>query len=113
MGLARKFRLHLKKDFENVMYNGIYFKTNDFALKLFKTQLNHNRFAIIINKKIAKLAVTRNTLKRRVREVLRKNLSNMAKSYDIIIFPKSSTSQMSLKDLETRLILIFKKAHLL
>lgn len=113
MGLAKKFRLHLKRDFEIVMRDGIYFKADDLSVKIFKTELNYNRFAIVINKKLAKLAVTRNRLKRRLREVLRKHLGVMKKPYDIIIFPRSTLVNLPLKDLETQLVLIFKKAHLL
>lgn len=113
MGLAKKFRLHLKKDFEKVMNKGLYFRSNDFSIKILKTNLNHNRFSIIINKKFTNLAVDRNTLKRRIREILRKYIKVMIKSYDIIIFPKATALNLPFKDLEKKIILIFKKARLL
>lgn len=45
----------------------------------------HSRFAIVVSKKIYKSAVKRNRLRRRIYEIIRLELEQIQKPYDVVI----------------------------
>jgi ribonuclease P protein component len=65
-------KLKSKNDFDNVFNTASFRKrTKDFSLLATKNNTNTNRLGIVVAKKRFKLAVTRNKLKRQVREIYR------------------------------------------
>lgn len=61
-------RLSKQKDFDYIFKNGKTIKGGFFKIFFLKNNLKENRFAIIINKKVSKNAVTRNKIKRLIRK---------------------------------------------
>lgn len=86
--LAKKNRLKNKKDIENVFKKGKTKTGKLVFLKIFKNNLDISRFAFIVSTKISKKAVIRNKIKRQLREIVRKNLSNIKSGVDIVIIAK-------------------------
>ncbi len=60
-------------------------KTPDFVIRYASNNLGLNRYSVVTTKKISKLAVARNALKRQIYDLV----ANIAGSHDIIIYPKN------------------------
>jgi ribonuclease P protein component len=70
-------RLKKKKDFERVFKKGKSFKKDFLSIRISQNNLNKIRFGFIVSQKISKKAFVRNKIKRRLREIVRKNLSDI------------------------------------
>jgi ribonuclease P protein component len=68
------------------------------------------RFAFAISKRVGN-AVTRNRVKRRLREVLR--LSALTEGHDIVIVARPAAAEADFQDLKTELTLLLKRSKLL
>ena len=91
-----------------------------------KTQANDNftlkykdildlptKTSIIVSKKVAKNAVDRNSLKRKIYDTTGKIIKNAKKPYVLMVFPKKTTTTLTNKELEESLIELLKKAKIL
>ena len=72
--LLKGNRLKNKKDFERIFKQGKGFKQDFLFLKIIENNLEKTRFGFIVSKKISKKAVTRNKIKRQLREIIRHKL---------------------------------------
>lgn len=113
MSIAKTFRLHLEKDFKRIINKGQYFGSTYISIKILKNNLDNSRFAILVGKSISKKAVTRNIIKRRIKEVIRQNLDLAAKGYDIIFFIKKSILELDFEKTRKEILLILKKTKIL
>lgn len=78
--------LKKKKEFERVFLCGKKIKTKNFSVIYLNNKINKTRIGIIISKKVSKLAVERNKIRRRLRYALTTSLQNNIKtSLDIIV----------------------------
>ncbi|MDD5340907.1 MAG: ribonuclease P protein component [Patescibacteria group bacterium] len=111
-------RLKLKKDIESLMKHGkaVYFLF--LVLRFQKNGLNYSRFVIITSNKVSKRANKRNLIRRRIREILRHNLGQIASGYDIavitspkIIYEKGRVADF--KEIERVLGEALRKARLI
>jgi ribonuclease P protein component len=114
--LAKKYRVTKKKEIEAIMKNGESFFTKFFVVKYLKTDENISRFGFVVSKKVAKSAVKRNVLKRRMREVVRKQWKQIRPGYaTIILFSKNAAPEGTLigsAELESALLFSLKKSKL-
>lgn len=83
--LPQKNRLQKKKDFDNVFKSGKGFREGFLYFKIKKNSLNSSRFGFIVSKKFSKKAVERNKIKRRLREIIKKELPKIKKPIDVVI----------------------------
>lgn len=113
--LAKENRLTTKESFNRLLKYGQPYYSPLFVLKKIENKLNCNRFGFIISKKIAKKAVIRNKLKRRLREILRKEINQLKTGYDLVIIPKKGKEIEKIKyqQLKDEIILLEKKANLI
>lgn len=111
--LSRKFRLSLKKDFDQILKSKSKFYSYNFVLRFKKTQNPLSRFAVVASKKVSKKAVIRNRIKRRIVEIIRLNMSKICNGYDIMFFVKSDVSKIEHQKLQEEILLLFKKARIL
>lgn len=74
MSVSKKFRLHLQRDFDNILKDGQSVSCPEIVLKCFANNLDCPRLAVIVSKKTAKKAVLRNKLKRQIKEIIRPKL---------------------------------------
>ena len=73
-----------------------------------------SRFSVIISKKIAKTAVLRNRIRRRIYEIIRQEIPNITAVYDVAIIVNSiEINNLSYLDLKSKLLDLFKQAELL
>lgn len=110
--LSKENRLKKEKDFEAVFKSGKGFKEELLRVKISRNNLNSSRFGFIVSKKYSKKASERNLLKRRMREIVRKNLPNLKKGFDVVFFamPGLENDFEVLSDMCAK---IFKKTGLL
>lgn len=69
---SRENRLSRSRDIQRVMRRGVSFSTPLFLIRYARSREEKPRFSFIVSNKISKKAVIRNTIKRRLREVVRK-----------------------------------------
>lgn len=80
------------------------------ALRSIANGLEWTRYAYAIPKRVGK-AVTRNLVRRRLREIFRH--SGLKEGFDVVVSVKPEAAQASFQELQTELHLMIKRAHLL
>ena len=71
------------------------------------TQAKTSRFGISVKKTLGG-AVVRNRIKRRIREILRRNRTEIPTGWDIVIHPRSSVAKAAYASLETELVRLLR-----
>ncbi len=103
-GFSRRERLTAKKDFEVVFKKGKKVKSSAFFYAYaVKKHKNPARLGISVSKKIGN-AVVRNRVKRRFREIFRKNKGVVKKGVDIVLVAKPGIQHCSFRDIERILL---------
>ena len=110
--LSKKYRLFHKKDFERVFKQGKFISEKFLALKYFKNSLKESRFGIIVSQKVSKKSNKRDIIKRRIREVLKKNIKEIKNGYDTVILTKPEIIDKDYQKIEEVTESLFKKAKL-
>lgn len=85
----------------------------EIVLKYIKNNIEISRFGFIVSTKISKKAVERNLIKRRMRDVIEKNLSNIKEGYDIIFIAKPKIISNNYSEIEQRINKLLVKERLL
>jgi ribonuclease P protein component len=67
----------------------------------------NSRFGISVKKALGG-AVVRNRIKRRIREILRRNRTEIPTGWDIVIHPRSSVAQAAFAPLEAELVRLLR-----
>ena len=94
--LAKENRLIKKKDFERVFKQGKGVKLGCLYLKYKKNNLKQSRVGIIVGKNYSKKAPERNKVKRRIREIIKKEFP---KGLDVVlvVMPEAENNFEKLK----------------
>ena len=80
-----------KKDFDNVFkYSDASFSSGPFVVILKKNEISSTRVGIIIQKKFVKLAINRNYIKRKFREIIMRSELN---SFDTVLIVKNKIEE--------------------
>ncbi len=111
--LAKQYRLQKDKDLKLVFKNGKAFSAGFLFLKLKKNNLQVSRFGFIVGKRISKKAAIRNKIKRRLREIIRKNLDNIKSEFDIVIWVKPVIADKNYQEIEQDIKELLKKSRLI
>lgn len=100
----------LKRNYEfRRLYNkGLSAATGRIVIYCRKNRLSYNRLGITVSTKIGK-AVTRNRIRRRLREIYRLSAPNHAAGYDIVIVARAKSSVSQYRELEADFIYLMKK----
>ncbi|HZS71055.1 MAG TPA: ribonuclease P protein component [Candidatus Acidoferrum sp.] len=103
LGFPREARLVRKGDFDAV-YRAARRRSNSlFTLFYRPNQLPHCRYGFSIKKAMGS-AVTRNRMRRRVREIIRLHRQELPRGWDIVIHPKHAADQAPFATLESELL---------
>jgi len=111
--LPKENRLKKKKDFEKLFKEGKSFSEKFLVLKINKNNLNNNRFGFIVSKKISKKAVARNKIKRQLREIVRKEINNYQKGFDVAVIALPGIESKNFEEMSQALERILKKIKIL
>ncbi len=89
--LSHRYRFHGHRSLHYVYQHGERYQTKALTLRYVKnTRRVHSRYAVIISKKVLKLAVKRNRLRRRIYEIIRQHQDALPQGYDVAISVFSS-----------------------
>ena len=95
--LAKKFRLPIQSVLNK---SGRTFRSRSFLIKTFSNQLDFNRFGVVISKKVSKLAVKRNLIKRIVLDTTKKFVDSENKNkIDVLIIISPAMIKMKKTDI--------------
>jgi ribonuclease P protein component len=81
-------------------------------LNVLPNGLTHNRFGFVVSHRVGN-AVTRNRIKRRLREVTRYWLPNLPEGFDVVIIARPSAADITYHELVAELGRLFVSARLL
>ena len=98
-------------DFQTIIQTTKPHKSNYFILFIKKTDLDNYRFGIAVSKKIGN-AVTRNKIKRQIKNILNINKELFRKGYDCIIIVNKSILNLNYNEKCEKLINILCKSDL-
>ena len=84
--IAKKFRFHGYGSLKFVYSKGDSVRSRFLAMKYIKnTRRSDSRLSVVVSKKVAKKSPTRNTIRRRIYEVMRLRWSMIEPGYDMVI----------------------------
>lgn len=107
-------RLQKKKDIERVFKRGRSVYSGDLGLRFMPSNLKNPRFTIVVSLKVSKKANQRNLLKRRLREILRREiLPRLLKNVDGVILTRIGLLDLSFPELKELTMALFEKARIL
>lgn len=111
--LPLKNRLKKKKDFENIFAKGKTIKAKYFFLKIVNTVNLDSRIGFIVSKKVSKLAVERNRIKRLFREAVRLDMASIKPGYDLVFIILNSAKEKDLTEIKKEIKFILEESGLL
>lgn len=111
--LPKNYRLRLKNDFDKLFKEGKFAGQAFLTLGFTKNKLNNSRFAVIVGKKVSKKAVIRNSVKRKVVEVIRLNLEQIKLGFDVVFITKPEIQEKKYNEIEMAVLGLLKRAKLI
>ena len=105
-------RISRNKDFDRVFKSGQSFYGRIFGIKAASNGLDDTRFGILISTKVSKKAVIRNLYKRRLRELIQKELPKLKTGCDVVIIVFPQILDKNFEGLAKLLITGFKRLNL-
>ena len=111
--LTRDNRLSHKKDFARLFSKGRSFYGQGMMMKVVANTRSATRVGFVVSTKVSKKAVVRNLLKRRMREIVKKNIHDILGGIDIVFLTKPEIAKFSFQELEQTLCFLLKKAGIL
>lgn len=105
--MEKKHRIRKNMEFKKVYKIGKNYWNRNFVLYISKNKLDYTRIGFTLTKKIGN-AVTRNKVRRKMKEICRLNFYNIKKGYDLVFIAKKSTVNLSYDEIEKSIIHILK-----
>lgn len=109
--MKRKFRLKSPKHFQRVRHTGKSIAHPLIVLAYAPNDKPHNRFGIITSKTIGN-AVTRNRIKRWLRECLRSQMKDIKPGWDIVIIARKPVTSSSFQEINRATSYLLEMANL-
>ena len=110
--MEKKFRIRKNMEFKNIYKVGKNYWNRNLILYVKKNGLNETRVGYTITKKIGN-AVTRNKIRRRMKEIYRLHFHNIKEGYDLVFIAKRGVKDIPYKELEGSMIHILNISKLL
>ncbi len=107
----RDRRLSRQADFTHVFRQGRHDSARLLAVRSAPNELGWSRFAYTVSKRVAKSAVVRNRIRRRLREAVRS--LPFAEGYDVVIVVRPPAVESDFHRLRAELTLLLRRAKLL
>lgn len=99
--ISKKYRFHSRGGVKYVYKHGKTLRTSKMSLTFTPNSKGFTRIAVVVSKKVAKSAVKRNRIRRRIYEALRLNLDLIPQKTDyIFIVYSDSVLTMPFQELE-------------
>ncbi len=109
--LKRINRLKKRYQFNYVYKSGEHFSGDHMVLYVVSSKTKSIKVGLAVTKKIGK-AVVRNKVRRRLRELLKKQVPALKQNYNIIVVARDNITSASFETLSNELSKLLKKAKL-
>jgi ribonuclease P protein component len=96
-------RICSRKEFSEIKKKGKLLGSSSFGVLILKKEDKEKKFGFIISKKISKRAVDRNKIKRRMAEVIRKNLEKFEDGTRMIFLTKKEILNKKIIEIENEI----------
>lgn len=106
--LAKNYRMKKNSQFNYIFRKGNSLKVNKLLMFYSKSKSNKPKIGIVVSKKIGK-SVTRNHIKRLLREAIRLNLSYFNKSFSYIFVARSGIEKLTFPEITTNILNLLDK----
>ncbi len=103
--VPKKQRIN-RETFDEIMKKGRIVHSGLFSLRFLKNLEKSTHFSVVVSKKIAKTAVLRNKIRRRIYSILRKTIKN---PYFVILFTKKGVEKAKFSEVKTEIEKIAEK----
>ena len=113
MALNRALRLRKRSDFQRVRQQGRSITSQLLILAWLPNEIGRLRIGFVVSKRISKLAVERNYIKRLLNEALRCVLPELPSGWDIVLSARNQVTTVDLDTLEQDLVNLLHRARLL
>jgi ribonuclease P protein component len=100
--------LRRRGDFKAVFDHGSKFSSKNLVIYSRPSGLSFSRIGLAVSRKVGN-AVTRNRIKRRLREAVRKHLKDLSIAYDIVIVARRTAAEAGFADLDRDLSRFFSR----
>ncbi len=112
--MERRLRLRDEADFRRVRASGRAWANRGLTLLVAPNALSHNRYGFVVSKRVGK-AVTRNLVKRRLREVLRQldRAERIPPGHDLALIVRPALAEASFAEVRDAVTDLLARAKLL
>lgn len=110
--LSKKYRVKKFKDFEELFDKGDFKSASSFYIKYVKNNEEYSKISVVVPKKVAKLAVVRNRIKRQLSEIIRLKYKELKPGYNILLVCKPNVLQMQYGQLDREWDYLMEKSEL-
>ena len=107
----KKYNIRKNSEFRAVYKRGKSFSNYLLVLYVYRSRSDFNRLGVSVSKKVGK-SVTRNRIKRLIKECYRSNSDHINKGYDFVFIARNPAKGKNYKDIEKSIINLFNKAGL-
>lgn len=111
--LEKKYRVTSEKDYAKLFAKGRPFHGRGVGMKAMLSKLSVPRVGFVVSTKVAKKAVVRNQVKRRMREIVRKVIGRMQPGVDVVFMAKKESIDMTFAELERIMIELLAKSGII
>ncbi|OGY90988.1 MAG: ribonuclease P protein component [Candidatus Komeilibacteria bacterium RIFCSPLOWO2_01_FULL_53_11] len=108
--LPATHRLRSDEDFKRLMQRGRRYFSRALVARVLATKEPVTRVGFVVSAKVAKKAVLRNSIKRRLREIVRKELPRIRAGYDVALIAKNEAARYDYWALRDEAISLFTHA---
>jgi len=110
--LSKKYRVKKFKDFDELFEKGDFKSASSFYIKYAANNKNYSRISVVVPKKVAKLAITRNRIKRQLSEIVRLKYKEIKPGYNVLIVCKPGVLEMQYGQLDREWDYLLEKSGL-
>ncbi len=104
MALKKELRLKKNKDIQAVKQKGQIYHTPLFSVLYLKKQQNGPKFGFVVSKKVDKIAVVRNKIRRQITEAVRNLLPEIRTDVYVLFLVQKKVKQADFEEIKKNLL---------
>jgi ribonuclease P protein component len=113
VALNRALRLRKRSDFQRVRQQGRSISSRLLVLAWTPNDVARVRIGFVVSKRISKLAVERNYIKRLLSEAIRPSLPELIAGWDIVLTARAPIASADLRSIRQDIVTVLQRARLL